>query len=209
MIKFGNRIKELRASLGLNQKEFAARIDVVQASLSGYENDLKQPSLDVLMRISKQFNVSIDWLCSNSSTKHFITGADIIDFILELQNIHMFDFDIIADENKSCIVFNQLQEFEHFNEIFKDFGNNTFKKSDLAEFLKEYSDLTKTLASLNDDEIKQNYIRMWLDKKREHYSHYAVLYEKDYREKTEDELDDAFEDFRKLFASSNSESGDK
>ena len=190
MIKFGNRIKELRASLGLNQKEFAARIDVVQASLSGYENDLKQPSLDVLMRISKQFNVSIDWLCSNPSTKHFITGADIIDFILELQNVHMFDFDIIADEKRSCIVFNQLQEFELFNEVFENFGNNTFKKSDLAEFLKEYSDLTKKLDSLNDDEIKQNYIRMWLEKKREHYSHYTVVYKDDKcKELTEELLD--------------------
>ena len=56
---FGTRIKELRLSLGLNQVAFASRLCV---SVSNWENGNIQPSIDMLVKISRLYSVSADYL---------------------------------------------------------------------------------------------------------------------------------------------------
>lgn len=184
MIKFGNRIKELRVASKLNQKEFAAQIDVVQASLSAYENDLKQPSLEVLMRISKKFNVSLDWLCSNPSKKHFVTGADIIDLFMELQNIPGFDYeiDISADDigyDTACLKFVGER---------KDTSEKVFDIAKFITFLNELSEIKAKFKILDDPEFTKSYFDMWLEKKKQYYSTMKVEYPGEREDRIELEL---------------------
>lgn len=190
MKNIGNRIKELRLLKKMNQKDFAKQIGVTQASLSSYENEIKQPSLDVLSRIAGEFNVSLDWLCSNSDTHHFVTGTDIIDFLLELNELHGLDFQIeseITHDISEKYNYKSTLTFEESRKR-KDSFDKKFDKSDLTDFLKEYSDLIKKLNSLDDEDIKKNYFEMWLEKKREHYSHYTVVYKDDKRKELTEEL---------------------
>ena len=56
------RIKELRTSLKLTQKDFAASLNISIVSVSSYETSAKKPSLDILISIAKNYNVSLDWL---------------------------------------------------------------------------------------------------------------------------------------------------
>ena len=59
---FSERIKELRNSLGINQIEFGNRINVTKQCVSNWENGNIQPSIDMLIRITKEFSVSSDYL---------------------------------------------------------------------------------------------------------------------------------------------------
>ena len=58
----GNRIKELRESSGLLQRELAHRLDLGEGFLSKVENDQKKLSREHLVSISKIFNEPIDEL---------------------------------------------------------------------------------------------------------------------------------------------------
>lgn len=59
----GARLRIVRNTMKLSQKAFGELIEVNQVSLSQYERGRNFPPLDVLVRISKLANVSVDWLC--------------------------------------------------------------------------------------------------------------------------------------------------
>ena len=56
------RIKELRKSRGILQGELADRINVSQATISGWENGKIEPSMDALRQMADFFDVSVDYL---------------------------------------------------------------------------------------------------------------------------------------------------
>ncbi|MBQ3596961.1 MAG: helix-turn-helix transcriptional regulator [Clostridia bacterium] len=62
-------LKEIRKSKKLTQQKVALDLNVTRECLSYYENGKRQPSLELLVLMSKYFNVSIDYL---------ITGKDFI-----------------------------------------------------------------------------------------------------------------------------------
>ncbi len=59
---FSCRIKELRLSTGLNQVDFAKKLNVTKQSVSNWENGNIQPSIDMLVKIATVFSVSADYL---------------------------------------------------------------------------------------------------------------------------------------------------
>lgn len=63
---FSTRIKELRTSKELTQKELAETLNISTVSVSSYETGTKTPSLDMVKNIAQKCNVSIDWLCGLS-----------------------------------------------------------------------------------------------------------------------------------------------
>ena len=58
----GTRIARLRKLHDLNQKELAHKLNIPTTTLSGYENNHREPPLDVLKDITNIFNISIDFL---------------------------------------------------------------------------------------------------------------------------------------------------
>ena len=58
----GQRIGELRVALGWSQVELAKRLRVAKQTVSNWENDNIQPSIEMLVQLSKLFNVSTDYL---------------------------------------------------------------------------------------------------------------------------------------------------
>lgn len=67
MVLLGNKIKELRIKSRFTQSELAERLGVTKSSIASYENDSRQPSYEVLIKISQVFNVSVDSLLLNRS----------------------------------------------------------------------------------------------------------------------------------------------
>ena len=59
---FGERIKQLRQSLCLNQVEFGKSLNVTKQCISNWENGNIQPSLDMLIQIANKYSVSTDYL---------------------------------------------------------------------------------------------------------------------------------------------------
>ena len=58
----GQRITELRTALGWSQVELAKRLGVTKQTVSNWENDNIQPSIEMLIRLSKLFRVATDYL---------------------------------------------------------------------------------------------------------------------------------------------------
>lgn len=56
------RIKTIRATIGLTQTEFGARIGVKGNTVTGYETGIRNPSDAVIFSICREFNVREEWL---------------------------------------------------------------------------------------------------------------------------------------------------
>lgn len=62
MTDFASRLKKLRKQMGLNQTQLAKRIGVSKSLVSYYENQDRSPSPEILIKLSKIFHVSTDYL---------------------------------------------------------------------------------------------------------------------------------------------------
>lgn len=62
------RIQELRSALGWSQVELAKRLQISKQTVSNWENDNIQPSVDMLLRLSRIFGVSTDYLLGLEDT---------------------------------------------------------------------------------------------------------------------------------------------
>ncbi len=63
------RIKELRTGLNISQVELSKKLGVSKQCISNWENDNIQPSIDMLIKLSKFFGVSTDYLLGIDSKK--------------------------------------------------------------------------------------------------------------------------------------------
>lgn len=57
-----NRIKMLRKEQGLTQKDIADFLGVTPKAVSFYELEQREPSNEMLQKLAKKFNVSVDYL---------------------------------------------------------------------------------------------------------------------------------------------------
>ncbi|NMS90558.1 helix-turn-helix transcriptional regulator [Clostridioides difficile] len=70
MESLGDRISNLRKKLDINQKELATKVGITEASLSRYENNLREPKSEIIVRLAKELKTSTDYLLGvNESTK--------------------------------------------------------------------------------------------------------------------------------------------
>lgn len=85
MQSFGKRLKALRLKAGLTQQQLAERIWVSKAAISNYELFERTPSPEILVKLSRVFHVSTDYLLGLDCEKKTldVTGlkAEDIEFI--------------------------------------------------------------------------------------------------------------------------------
>ena len=62
-------LKNIRKSKKLNQLKVAIDLNISREALSHYENGKREPSLDMLNKLSKYYNVSIDYLINGEEFK--------------------------------------------------------------------------------------------------------------------------------------------
>lgn len=58
----GLRLKELRKTKRMTQRQVATRLNMGISTISGYENNTKTPSLEALVDLARLYNVSTDYL---------------------------------------------------------------------------------------------------------------------------------------------------
>lgn len=66
----GERIKELRKSKGLTQKELALKSGVAEITIRQYESDKRQPRLEQIKHIAEVFNVYVGELLADNFDKY-------------------------------------------------------------------------------------------------------------------------------------------
>ena len=60
-------IKKLRLARGINQVELASALNVSKQCVSNWENDYILPSIEMLIKLAKFFNVTTDYLLGLSA----------------------------------------------------------------------------------------------------------------------------------------------
>lgn len=99
-MNIGNRIKTLRESAGLSQKELAEILSIQRVSLNYYEMGTRLPKTEVIIAMAKFFGVSADYLLSldepqylgpKTNAIHF-TGlpANLITMLHDMKEDHSF-----------------------------------------------------------------------------------------------------------------------
>lgn len=58
----GDRIKQLRVEAKMTQPELADKIGLTRSTVAAYENNTRQPSFQILVRLAHTFHVSTDYL---------------------------------------------------------------------------------------------------------------------------------------------------
>lgn len=77
MVDCSLKLKTLREARGLTQLQVANRIGVSKAMISAYETASKAPSIEVLIRLSRLFGVSVDFLaCIDAAKVIDVSGLD-------------------------------------------------------------------------------------------------------------------------------------
>ena len=78
MVGFGDKLKQLRTLKGLSQEQLAKRMSITKSMISAYENSIRLPSYDVLIKIALFFNVSMDYFFGFDKRK-YIDVTDLSD----------------------------------------------------------------------------------------------------------------------------------
>lgn len=144
---FSARIKNLRNKMGITQKDFADAVHITTATLSSYENDVKKPSLSVIVDIAERYTVSIDWLCGLSDKMDpgdkLRSYSDVIELIIKISK---------------AITTHTISE--ELNPVLYAYGIG-FEDSTLGDFLKEWGKMKDLYYQCIIDEDVYN---LWIEK---------------------------------------------
>lgn len=79
----GEKLRSLRIENKLTQKQVADRIGLAISAVSSYESGTRYPSYDALIKLSKMFHVSTDYLLGLTSKREIdVTGLDDVEIEL-------------------------------------------------------------------------------------------------------------------------------
>ena len=112
MVDIGGQIKALRNERHLTQAQLAQRLGVTKSSVSAYENGSRLPSYDVLLQLSRVFQVSADVL---------LTGAD--------RSAVLVDASGLTPEQRSAIR-GCIQMYRTFNAVRDSLPQETQRQLD-------------------------------------------------------------------------------
>ena len=115
----GDRIKQLRTDAKMTQPELAAKLEVTRSAVATYENNTRQPSFHILVRIAEIFHVSTDYLLLGSRDDSLNVSGLTID--------------------QKAILVNLIKNFKETNESL------LFEKNKRKEFAEKNRDLEKRL----------------------------------------------------------------
>lgn len=74
---FGNVLKTLRESIGMNQEELSEKFGISKSTIGMYETNKREPNFELLKEFASFFNVSTDYLLEQIK-KDDLTNFDII-----------------------------------------------------------------------------------------------------------------------------------
>ncbi|MCP3850053.1 MAG: helix-turn-helix transcriptional regulator [Gammaproteobacteria bacterium] len=105
MLNIGEKITQLRKQHNLSQSDLAKKINASRTIVGNYERNVNTPSIEILIKIAKVFNVSLDYLTGEGQLSQY--NNDIIK--------RMDDIEQLDNETKNKLYFlidNVVQNFK-------------------------------------------------------------------------------------------------
>lgn len=65
-----DRLKELRTERNYTQEEVAKKISINRTTYAGYEAERTEPNAEILTRLAKLYDVSMDYLCNLTDNRY-------------------------------------------------------------------------------------------------------------------------------------------
>lgn len=104
----GYRLKELRKSKNISQCDLGKMLGVSKVSISGYEKGTRIPSMEILLRIIKLFDVSADYMlgreldvvCENNQNVTVLLARNDIDIIREIRKYPLLYNDVASNPKR-------------------------------------------------------------------------------------------------------------
>lgn len=121
MFTIGDRLKSLRESLDLKQKDVAIKLQLNNKTLSNYENNVSSPDPTTIKLLCEFYNVSSDYLLGisklnppNTSNTYLETVSIQTPLTLEnrcnYKNNTISSYSLSSEETKILMYYNRLNE---------------------------------------------------------------------------------------------------
>ncbi len=105
MLNIGERITQLRKQLNLSQDELAKKAEVSRTIIGNYERNTNTPSIEVLIKLAKVFNVSVDFIIGEGELSTFDK-----DLLKRIEDIEKLDQD--TKQHLFFLIDNVIQNFK-------------------------------------------------------------------------------------------------
>ena len=94
MSTYGEKITKLRKANNLTQAELGEKLNVSAQAVSKWENDLSEPDIGALKKLSSLFNVSLDELLDNNDNVKTTGVTEVGKYVVKLlvQNKNYIDY---------------------------------------------------------------------------------------------------------------------
>lgn len=85
MLNIGEQITLLRKQQNLSQDELAKKVGVSRTIIGNYERNANTPSIEVLVKLAKVFNVTVDFLVGEGELSAF--DKDVLKRIEDIEKL--------------------------------------------------------------------------------------------------------------------------
>lgn len=177
----GTRIKETREKKGMKQNALASQVKIAPQTLSAYENGSKIPTLDNLINLARELDVSLDWLvwperCFREAEENTIGNvARMIDALYSAGYI------TFGEMEYSYMTEPRWNDYPE--EVTINIPSIGFHSEKLSEFLKHYK---KMRDLLSDKTIDNSLFQQWLEARISDLDKYMISA---FSELTDDDTD--------------------
>jgi transcriptional regulator with XRE-family HTH domain len=116
MIAFGNRLKQLREEMGLEQVELAKKFPFASSTICQYEKGNRMPDAHKLERLATYFNVSVDYLLCRTNRKKYEEvlpkeiPVEVVEFITDAENTQWIQIGMLAKEKESSLSYDTIKK---------------------------------------------------------------------------------------------------
>ena len=105
MLNIGSKIIQLRKELNLSQSQLAQKIGVSRTIVGNYERNSNSPSIEILLKMAKVFNVSVDFIIGESQLSSY--DKEILKRIEDIEKL-----DEETKKNLFFLIDNVIQNFK-------------------------------------------------------------------------------------------------
>jgi transcriptional regulator with XRE-family HTH domain len=94
MLDIGSKIAELRKAKKWSQEDLAKKVNSSRVMIGNYERNSNTPSIDIILKIAKAFDVSVDYLVGEGQLstydKEVLKRIEDIEHLPEEDKNHLF-----------------------------------------------------------------------------------------------------------------------
>lgn len=142
-----DRILYIMNKLGLTAKEFAKKVGVSQGNITDWKTGRAKPSAEALLKISRECNVSVDYLLGNTDKISY--EKELIRYLRPL-NLSENEFDFIKEIVKEYFKADTEDDLKKIADKITSRGHKLFNKAmQVLEIISDLSDNYLKTSKLN------------------------------------------------------------